>query len=178
MDASVPCPLTSCWIFSELELPFHCTVLGLASGRTRIILSLCIPFLFLVFEVLSGLVWRAEDQSHTDSSSLGYTLFPLPAMPLKEAEMFSYTFQSSLSQIQCCCWQFQDSSEGLAGAAGLLPAVLYPRHGTSPFIQGTAARLERSSREKQLVIPQSTELKLQISHTDTFLWLFWNFQGS
>lgn len=62
-------------------------------------------------------------------------------------------FQSSIFQLQCCCWQSQDSSEGLAGAAGLLPAVLSPRRGTSPLIQGTAATPERGSRGKATADP-------------------------
>lgn len=68
-------------------------------------------------------------------------------------------FQSSLFQIQCCCWKFQDSSEGLAGAAGLLPVVMCPRHGTSLFIQGTAAKSERGSRGKATADPTEPRAK-------------------
>jgi len=60
MDVSLPLPLTSCHVSSEQECPSRRTALGLASGRSRIGLSLCFPFKLLVFEVVSRLVCRAE----------------------------------------------------------------------------------------------------------------------
>ncbi|KAM6198737.1 anaphase-promoting complex subunit 13 isoform 1-T1 [Sarcoramphus papa] len=60
VDVSLHLPLTSCRISSELECPCHRTILGLASGRSRIVLSLCFPFMLLVFELVSQLVCRTE----------------------------------------------------------------------------------------------------------------------
>lgn len=132
--SALPIALSWVWHQREVELSFLSA-------------SLCCSWCLMY---IPG--WFGERRlSHTDSCSLGYTLFPLPAMLLREAERFLCVFQSSLFQIQCCCWQFQDSSEGLAGAAGLSPALLCPRHGTSPFIQG--ARPKRGSRGKAAADP-------------------------
>lgn len=100
----------NCWISSELECSSHGTILGLASGRSRILFSLCFPFMLLVFEVVSQLVRITRgEQFHADS--LGYSLFLFSEIPLEEAEIFSNIFLMSVFQIQCCCGQFKDISE-------------------------------------------------------------------
>lgn len=67
----LPCG-EKCWISSQLECSSHGTILGLAPGRSRTLFSLCFPFLLLVFEVVSQLVGRTEEQSHAEH--LGYSL--------------------------------------------------------------------------------------------------------
>lgn len=118
IGASLPLPLTSCRISSELECPSHRRVLGLASGRSRIVLSLCFPFTLLGLEVVSQLVCRTERISLM--LTVAVLQFPLSEIPLKEAEDFSNVFLISLFQIHCCCCQFKDSSEQTGTCSGTL----------------------------------------------------------
>lgn len=60
VDVSLPLPLKSCRISSELECSSQHRVLGLAARRSSIVFSLSIPFMLLVFVVVSQLVCRAQ----------------------------------------------------------------------------------------------------------------------